>query len=238
MELMRPLSLGRPSGRRGPRQVIRLNVVETVRKQILLELRTLYQSQSPHIVKFYGAFFTEGQIQICLELMDGRGRGRPARPGVWPWLTGAVRMRRCRAPSGGSLEGLVARIGAFPEPIVGRIAGQVLRGLVYLHKDRHLLHRDLKPSNILINARGEVKISDFGVSGQLASSLASRGTWVGTVTYFSVRGWDGAGLGAVFTTLTAIRVRWLCLLAPPPLCSRSGSKASRTRSPRTSGPLA
>ena len=81
----------------------------------------------------------------------------------------------------------MARIGAFPEPIVGRIAGQVLRGLVYLHKDRHLLHRDLKPSNILINARGEVKISDFGVSGQLASSLASRGTWVGTVTYFSVR---------------------------------------------------
>ena len=33
----------------------------------------------------------------------------------------------------------------------------------------------------------QVKISDFGVSGQLASSLASRGTWVGTVTYFSVR---------------------------------------------------
>jgi serine/threonine protein kinase len=52
-------------------QVIRLSVAETVRRQILLELRTLYQSQSPNIVKFYGAFFTEGQIQICLELMDG-----------------------------------------------------------------------------------------------------------------------------------------------------------------------
>ena len=47
-------------------------MAETVRKQILLELRTLYQSQSPNIVKFYGAFFTEGQIQICLELMDGK----------------------------------------------------------------------------------------------------------------------------------------------------------------------
>ena len=74
----------------------------------------------------------------------------------------------------------MARIGAFPEPIVGRIAGQVLRGLVYLHKDRHLLHRDLKPSNILINARGEVKISDFGVSGQLTDQITKKHTFVGT----------------------------------------------------------
>ena len=44
---------------------------------------------------------------------------------------------------------------------------QVLQGLQYLHTERRILHRDIKPSNLLINAQGEVKLSDFGVSGQV-----------------------------------------------------------------------
>lgn len=44
-------------------------------------------------------------------------------------------------------------------------------------------HRDVKPSNILVNSAGEIKICDFGVSGQLIDSMANSfvGTrWVGT----------------------------------------------------------
>jgi serine/threonine protein kinase len=48
-----------------------------------------------------------------------------------------------------------------------RVRAQVLRGMVYLHKDLHVIHRDIKPSNLLLNTRGQVKISDFGVSGQV-----------------------------------------------------------------------
>ncbi len=55
----------------------------------------------------------------------------------------------------------------------------------------------MKPSNLLLNKQGEVKISDFGVSGQLANSVSKCVSWVGTVTYMSperIRGepysWD------------------------------------------------
>ena len=43
---------------------------------------------------------------------------------------------------------------------------------------------DIKPSNILANTAGEIKICDFGVSGELINSIAN--TFVGTSTYMSV----------------------------------------------------
>lgn len=64
---------------------------------------------------------------------------------------------------------------------------QVLQGLMYLHQVRHIIHRDIKPSNLLVNHKGEVKISDFGVSAVLANSMGQRDTFVGTYTYMSVR---------------------------------------------------
>lgn len=44
---------------------------------------------------------------------------------------------------------------------------------------------DLKPSNVLVNSAGQIKICDFGVSGQLIDSVAN--TFVGTSSYMSVR---------------------------------------------------
>eukprot|EP00899_Mesostigma_viride_P005077 jgi/Mesvir1/14570/Mv05250-RA.1 len=137
-------------------KVIQMGVEERVRKQILSELRILHQSYCPYIVACYGAFFTEGAISIALEFMDG-----------------------------GSLADIYKGVGSIPENYLAKICQQVLRGLQYLHKDIYTIHRDIKPSNLLLNSAGDVKISDFGVSGQLANSMSKCASWVGTVTYMS-----------------------------------------------------
>lgn len=59
-----------------------------------------------------------------------------------------------------------------------------MSGLTYLYEVHKIMHRDVKPSNILLNSRGEFKICDFGVSGELINSVAD--TFVGTSTYMSV----------------------------------------------------
>ncbi|KAM1006303.1 hypothetical protein ACFX2A_003072 [Malus domestica] len=50
------------------------------------------------------------------------------------------------------------------------LARQILSSLAYLHR-RKIVHRDIKPSNLLINARKQVKIADFGVSRILAQTM-------------------------------------------------------------------
>lgn len=65
------------------------------------------------------------------------------------------------------------------------IVGRMLVGLDYLHRVRHLIHRDIKPANVLVNLDGEVKITDFGISTALGSTLGLAGTYVGTMHYMS-----------------------------------------------------
>ncbi len=60
---------------------------------------------------------------------------------------------------------------------------------MHVHRTRErsvvLCPLPLQPSNLLLTSQGDLKISDFGVSGQLTSSVSNCLSWVGTVTYMS-----------------------------------------------------
>ena len=80
--------------------------------------------------------------------------------------------------SGGSCADLM-RPGLVSEEYISIIMRELLMGLDYLHSDKKL-HRDIKAANILLAANGQVKLADFGVSGQLTTTMTKKNTFVGT----------------------------------------------------------
>lgn len=136
------------------KKVVHIATSENTRKQILRELQIMHDCSSPYIVSFYGAYLQDPHICMCMEFMDR-----------------------------GSLDNIYKKVGPIPEPILGKIALAVVSGLTYLYEVHKIMHRDVKPSNILLNSSGQIKICDFGVSGELINSVAD--TFVGTSTYMS-----------------------------------------------------
>jgi len=98
--------------------------------------------------------------------------------------------------SGQSLKDILQR-GALPAAQLAEIARQIAEGLNEAHQVG-LLHRDIKPGNIMVDAKGRVKILDFGLAvftgrerapGETAESFISRTATLwstgGTVPYMS-----------------------------------------------------
>jgi mitogen-activated protein kinase kinase kinase len=78
---------------------------------------------------------------------------------------------------GGSVTALLNNYGAFEEALVKNFVRQILTGLDYLH-ERNIIHRDIKGANILVDNKGGVKISDFGISKKVENSESSIGVRV------------------------------------------------------------
>ena len=71
---------------------------------------------------------------------------------------------------GGELFSHLRRLGRFDEPAARFYAIEVVLALEYLH-DRQIAFRDLKPENVLLDARGHVKLTDFGFAKALPTRL-------------------------------------------------------------------
>jgi eukaryotic-like serine/threonine-protein kinase len=75
--------------------------------------------------------------------------------------------------------------GTFDVRETVRIVSQTLDGLASAHRAQ-VVHRDIKPENILLNDRGRVQITDFGLAKAVSeATLSSTGMLLGTAAYLA-----------------------------------------------------
>ena len=123
--------------------------------------------RSNHVVSFFDAYSTEdGFANVVMEFMNG-----------------------------GSLQDLIDKGGSKNEAVIRNVALGMLRGLEELHKNK-FLHRDMKPANVLLGTNGKVKVADFGVAKDLASSKDLAQTFIGTFLYMSPERINGDDYGS------------------------------------------
>lgn len=110
------------------------------------EIGLLRDLKHPNIVQYLGSNSDESHLNIFLEYVPG-----------------------------GSVASMLVNYGALNEGLIQNFVRQILTGLAYLHS-KDIIHRDIKGANILVDNKGSVKISDFGISKRVeASTLLTPG---------------------------------------------------------------
>ncbi|KAK6456308.1 Serine/threonine protein kinase [Scheffersomyces xylosifermentans] len=119
-------------------------------KMFTQEIQFLSRLRNRHITNYYESFVHDYNMFIVMEYCGG-----------------------------GSCADLLRHYKKFPEDLVAYIIRDVLKGLNYLHSENKV-HRDIKSANILLTDNGEIKLADFGVSGEITMTRLKRNTFVGT----------------------------------------------------------
>jgi serine/threonine-protein kinase len=113
------------------------------------EVSIARQVAHPNVCRVYDIGQVDGQHFLSMEYIDGEDLGS-----------------------------LLRRIGRLPSDKAIEIAREFCAGLAAAH-EKGVLHRDLKPSNIMIDGRGKVRLTDFGIAGftgQIDASEVRHGT--------------------------------------------------------------
>lgn len=113
-------------------------------------------SQCPSVVSVFDQGRDVGRPYIVMEYVDGE----------------TLRTKLTREAPLAPLRAL-----EIMDPVVGALACAHQHGIV---------HRDVKPENVMISARGQVKVGDFGLAKALSTdATATQGILMGTVSYIS-----------------------------------------------------
>ncbi|KAK1541756.1 hypothetical protein CPAR01_05143, partial [Colletotrichum paranaense] len=94
----------------------------------------MWQGTSEFVAKLYWTFSSKDYLYLVMEYLNG-----------------------------GDCASLIKVLGGLPEDWVKKYLGEVVLGVEHLHS-RSIIHRDLKPDNLLIDQKGHLKLTDFGLS--------------------------------------------------------------------------
>ncbi|EUC43546.1 hypothetical protein COCMIDRAFT_7043 [Bipolaris oryzae ATCC 44560] len=94
----------------------------------------MWQGESDFVAKLYWTFSSKDYLYLVMEYLNG-----------------------------GDCASLIKVLGALPEDWAKKYLAEVVLGVEHLHS-RSIVHRDLKPDNLLIDGKGHLKLTDFGLS--------------------------------------------------------------------------
>ena len=123
-------------------------------ERFLDEVRTARQVTHPHVCRVYDIGEVAGQHYLSMEYVDGE-----------------------------DLASLLRRIGRLPQERAVEVARQICAGLAAAHA-QGILHRDLKPANVMLDGRGRVRLTDFGLAS-LATDIGRGDVTSGTPAYMA-----------------------------------------------------
>lgn len=130
-------------------------------RRFQIEAQAAASLQHPHIVPVIAAGQDRGIPFLAMRLVEGRH------------LAALIRRRR------------EANEGGLPAREAARLARQAAEALDFAHHN-DVLHRDIKPANLLLDARGHLWISDFGLARIRGNNdVTVSGDMIGTLRYMS-----------------------------------------------------